>query len=139
MKAIFTAVISLLFGVMANAQVLNPEPVSLDYFLPDDVTYNQSIPTPAEILGAELGEWHVRHDQLVNYMYAVAEASDRVSITEYGRTYENRPLLMLTITSPQNHSNIDQLKEEHLKLTDASVSDDLDLSQMPAVVTMSYS
>jgi hypothetical protein len=139
MKAIYTAVFSLLFGVMAHAQVLNPEPVTLDYFLPDDVTYNQSIPTPAEILGAELGEWHVRHDQLVNYMYAVAEASDRVSITEYGRTYENRPLLMLTITSPQNHRNIDQLKEEHLKLTDASVSDDLDLSQMPAVVTMSYS
>jgi len=139
MKAIFTAIFSLLFGVMAHAQVLNPEPVSLDYFFPDDVTYNQSVPTPAEILGAELGEWHVRHDQLVNYMYAVAEASDRVSITEYGRTYENRPLLMLTITSPQNHSNIDQLKEEHLKLTDASVSDDLDLSQMPAVVTMSYS
>ncbi|MDZ7805878.1 MAG: M14 family metallopeptidase [Gracilimonas sp.] len=139
MKAIFTAVFSLLFGVMAHAQVLNPEPVTLDYFLPDDVTYNQNIPTPAEILGAELGEWHVRHDQLVNYMYAVAEASDRVSITEYARTYENRPLLMLTITSPQNHQNIDQLKEEHLKLTDASVSDDLDLSQMPAVVTMSYS
>ncbi|WP_103664254.1 M14 family metallopeptidase [Gracilimonas amylolytica] len=139
MKAIFTAVFSLLFGVMAQAQVLNPEPVTLDYFLPDDVSYNQSIPTPAEILGAELGEWHVRHDQLVNYMYAVAEASDRVTITEYARTYENRPLLMLTITSPQNHRNIDQLKEEHLQLTDASVSDDLNLSEMPAVVTMSYS
>ena len=139
MKAIYTAVFSLLFGVMAYAQVLNPEPVTLDYFLPDDVSYNQSIPTPAEILGAELGEWHVRHDQLVNYMYAVAEASDRVTITEYARTYENRPLLMLTITSPQNHRNIDQLKEEHLQLTDASVSDDLNLSEMPAVVTMSYS
>lgn len=139
MKAIFTAVFSLLFGVMAHAQVLNPEPVTLDYFLPEDVSYNQSIPTPAEILGAELGEWHVRHDQLVNYMYAVAEASDRVTITEYARTYENRPLLMLTITSPQNHRNIDQLKEEHLQLTDASVSDDLNLSEMPAVVTMSYS
>ena len=139
MKAIYTAVFSLLFGVMAQAQVLNPEPVTLDYFLPEDVSYNQSIPTPAEILGAELGEWHVRHDQLVNYMYAVAEASDRVTITEYARTYENRPLLMLTITSPQNHRNIDQLKEEHLQLTDASVSDDLNLSEMPAVVTMSYS
>jgi hypothetical protein len=72
-------------------------------------------------------------------MYAVAEASDRVTITEYARTYENRPLLMLTITSPQNHQNIDAIKEEHLKLTDASVSDDLNLSEMPAVVTMSYS
>ncbi|MEX0723116.1 MAG: M14 family metallopeptidase [Gracilimonas sp.] len=139
MKAFVTVLFSLFFGMMVQAQVLNPEPVSLDYYLPDDVTYNSEIPTPAEILGAELGEWHVRHDQLVNYMYAVAEASDRVSITEYARTYENRPLLMLTITSPDNHENIDELKEEHLKLTDASVSDGLDLSEMPIVVTMSYS
>lgn len=139
MKAFVTTLFSLFFGVMVQAQVLNPEPVSLDYYLPDDVTYNSNIPTPEEILGAQLGEWHVRHDQLVNYMYAVAEASDRVTITEYARTYENRPLLMLTITSPQNHRNIDDLKEEHMKLTDASVSDQLDLSTMPAVVTMSYS
>ncbi|HET8865296.1 MAG TPA: M14 family metallopeptidase [Gracilimonas sp.] len=139
MKAFVTTLFSLFFGVMVQAQVLNPEPVTLDYYLPDNVTYNSEIPTPSEILGSEVGEWHVRHDQLVNYMYAVAEASDRVTITEYARTYENRPLLMLTITSPENHQNIDELKEEHLKLTDASVSDDLDLSQMPAVVTMSYS
>ncbi|HBQ58470.1 MAG TPA: zinc carboxypeptidase, partial [Balneolaceae bacterium] len=72
-------------------------------------------------------------------MYAVAEASDRVTITEYARSYENRPLLMLTITSPDNHANIEEIKEEHLKLTDASVSGDLDLTEMPAVVTMSYS
>ncbi|MBD3617138.1 MAG: zinc carboxypeptidase [Gracilimonas sp.] len=139
MKAFSTILFSLIFGVMAQAQVLQPEPVSLDYFLPDGVTYNSQIPTPEEVLGAQVGEWHVRHDQLVNYMYAVAEASDRVTITEYARTYENRPLLMLTITSPQNHQNIDAIKEEHLKLTDASVSDDLNLSEIPAVVTMSYS
>lgn len=139
MKVFFTALFSLFFGVMVHAQVLNPEPVALDYFLPDDVTYNSEIPTPKEVLGAELGEWHVRHDQLVSYMYAVAEASDRVTITEYARSYENRPLLMLTITSPDNQANIEEIKEEHLKLTDASVSGDLDISEMPAVVTMSYS
>ncbi|MDR9417137.1 MAG: M14 family metallopeptidase, partial [Gracilimonas sp.] len=110
-----------------------------DYFMPDGVTYNSEIPTPKEVLGAELGEWHVRHDQLVNYMYAVANASDRVTITEYARTYENRPLLMLTITSPDNHANLDEIKEEHHKLTDASLSGDLDLTTMPAVVTLSYS
>lgn len=139
MKTIFTALFSLLFGVMAQAQVLNPEPVTLDYYLPDGVTYNAKIPTPKDILGAELGEWHVRHDQLVSYMYAVAEASDRVTITEYARTYENRPLLMLTITSPKNQRNIDAIKAEHLKLTDASQSGSLSLKEMPVVVTMSYS
>ena len=139
MKAFFTALFTLFFGVMVQAQILQPEPVTLDYYLPDGISYNPNIPTPHDVLNMQVGEWHVRHDQLVNYMYAVAEASDRISIAEYARTYENRPLLMLTVTSPQNHRNIDDIKEEHLKLTDASTSDDLDLSSMPAVVTMSYS
>ncbi len=77
----------------------------LDY-LPKDQNYNSAIPLPADILGYPVGTWHVRHDQLVNYMYALAEASDRVTIKEIGRTHEQRPLLLLTITSPSNQSNI---------------------------------
>ena len=46
--------------------------------------------------------------KLVQYMYAVAEASDRITIEEYARTYENRPLLLLTISSKENIQNIDQ-------------------------------
>lgn len=113
--------------------------VTLDYYLPDGVTYNSEIPTPKSVLGTEVGEWHVRHDQLVNYMYAVAEASDRVTISEYARSHESRPLLMLTITSPENHRNIDRIKREHVQLTDASSSGNLDISKMPAVITLSYS
>ncbi|WP_018128083.1 M14 family metallopeptidase [Balneola vulgaris] len=133
MKKILLIIPVLLIGLQAQAQV------TLDYYLPKGVTYDSSIPTPKSILGAEVGEWHIRHDQLVNYMYAVAEASDRVTITEYARTYENRPLLMLTITSPNNHRNIDKLKREHVMLTDASKSGDLDISKMPVVLTQSFS
>lgn len=133
MKKALTLSALIFFSLSVTAQV------SLDYYLPDDVSYNQDIPTPQSVLGAELGEWHVRHDQLVNYMYAVAEASDRVTITEYARSYENRPLLMLTITSPENQRNIDRIKREHQQLSDASASGDLDISGMPLVVTLSYS
>ncbi|MTI88593.1 MAG: zinc carboxypeptidase [Balneolaceae bacterium] len=136
MKAHFSLFVFLLFGVLVQAQ---PQPITLDYYLPDDVSYDQSVPTPKSVLGTEVGEWHVRHDQLAKYMYAVAKASDRLTISEYARTYEDRPLLMLTITSPNNHSNINEIKSEHLKLTDASASDELDLSSMPAVITMAYS
>lgn len=112
---------------------------TLDYFLQKGVSYNESIPTPKSVLGAELGEWHVRHDQLVQYMYAVAEASDRITISEYARTYENRPLLSLVITSPANHKKIDEIKKQHVQLTDPASSDKLDISKMPIVVQMSYS
>lgn len=136
MKALIGFFLCFLLNVSAMAQVETP---SLDYYLPDDVTYDESIPTPKEVLGMEVGEWHVRHDQLVKYMYAVAEASDRISITEYARTYENRPLLLLTVTSEDNHANIDEIKQKHVQLTDANTSEELDISSMPAVVWMGYS
>lgn len=113
--------------------------VGLDYYMPTGVTFNKAIPTPQSVLGAEVGEWHVRHDQLVNYMYAVAAASDRVTIKEFARTYENRPLLQLTITSPKNHKNLDEIKRQHVMLADPEKSASLDISKMPSVVSLGYS
>jgi len=109
----------------------------LSYYLPTGYTYDESIPTPKEVLGYEVGEWHVSHDQLVMYMKAVAEASDRVSFEETGRTYEKRPQVLLTITSPANLAKIDQIKADRKKLRDAGAS--VDIANMPIVMFMGYS
>lgn len=101
-----------LVSFLASAQV------DLVYYLPESITYNPDIPTPHEILGYEVGEWHVTHDQLVYYMYALNAASDRISLVEHGRSYENRPLLALMITSPENHGNLEQIRQQHVTLTD---------------------
>lgn len=111
----------------------------MDYYLPQDVTYDAEIPTPEEVIGMVPGEWHVRHDQLVKYMRAVAEASDRISLTEFGQTYEDRTLLYLTITSPDNHGNIDQIRENHVALTDPTQSGNMNTNEMPIVLYMGYS
>lgn len=113
--------------------------VQLDYYLPDDVTYNPDVPTPAEVVGHQVGEWHITHDKLVNYMKALAEASDRVTIHEYARTYENRPLLLLTITSPGNHTSIDRIKNDHALLRDPDRSGNLDVENMPVIVNLGHS
>ena len=113
--------------------------VTLEYYLPEEITYDETIPTPHDVLGTEVGQWHVRHDQLVHYMKAVAEASDRISIEEIGHTYEHRTQLLLTITSPENHANIEQLRTDHLKLSDPKVSDDLTIETMPAVALLGFS
>ena len=113
--------------------------VSTDYYLPANTRYNQNVPTPQEVLGFQVGEWHVRHDLLVKYMYALAESSDRITIENHFRTHENREGLLLTITSPRNQSRINDIKREHVQLTDPAVSDDLDVTNMPAVLYMGYS
>lgn len=132
-KNLLSALAVLCFTSISIAQV------TLDYYLPDNVTYNPNIPTPKEVIGHEVGQWHITHDKLVQYMYAVAEASDRVTITEYARTYEDRPLVLLTITSPANHRNIETIRQNHLSLMDSERSRSLDLETMPVVVNLGYS
>ncbi|WP_240935645.1 M14 family metallopeptidase [Hymenobacter sp. HDW8] len=129
----------LLLLLLATLPVLAQTKSNLAYYLPQTVTYNPAIPTPASVLGFEVGEWHVSHDQLLMYMRTVDAASDRVTLTEYARTHEHRPLVLLTITSPENQRNIAQIKAEHHQLTDPAVSGRLDISKMPAVLWMGYS
>jgi hypothetical protein len=103
------------------------------YYMPENVQFNQSIPTPQSFLGHEVGEWHVSHDRLVGYMYALDQASDRVSLEVTGHTHEGRPLLLLTITTAANHQNIEMIRTQHLQLCDPARSASLDVSTMPAV------
>ncbi len=110
--------------------------IELSYYLPEGYTYNSSIPTPKQVLGYEVGEWHASHDQVVMYMKALADASDRVVFQEIGRTYEMRPQVTLTISSPANLSRIDEIKAERKKLRQANAS--VDLENMPIVVYAGY-
>ncbi len=105
----------------------------LPYYLPPQVQYDPAIPTPRSIIGHEVGEWHVTHDKLVNYMMALDKASDRITLEQTGFTHEARPLLLLTITAPKNHQNIETIRLQHLQLGDASKSGSLDVKGMPAV------
>lgn len=117
MKKLF--VFFLLFSICSNAQ-----DVDLSYYLPAE-NYDSSIPTPKEIIGHEIGEWHITHDKLVEYMKALAASTDRISIETRGKTYEGRPLLLLTITSEENQKNIAQIRKSHIDATnDASLSVD---------------
>ncbi len=105
----------------------------LSYYLPPNSQYDPAIPTPPTVIGHNVGEWHITHDRLVNYMKALDQASDRITLEQTGLTYEARPLLLLTITSPKNHQNIESIRTQHLQLTDASKSSSLDVKNMPAI------
>lgn len=109
----------------------------LTYFLPEG-SYNPEIPTPKEVLGYEVGEWHVSHDQLLIYMRRLANASDRISLQLIGKSYEGRSLIHLIFTSPENHGRLEEIRQEHLTLADPTQSPDLNTSEMPGVVWLGY-
>ena len=115
---------------------INSQEINLNYYIPSDQNYNDKIPTPKEVIGHEVGEWHVTHDKLVEYMKVLANSSDRITLEDRGKTFEGRPLLLLTITSPNNHSRIDDIRQRHLDGTNDS---SLDVTNDPIIVYQGFS
>ena len=124
--------------VLAQAQdTLLPEAFQFAPEIPRDA----SIPSPSDFLGRETGESYTLHADVVRYLHTVAEASDRVSIEEYGRTYENRPLYTLTVTSAANRERLEDIRQANLKLTDpstdAATAADI-IASNPIITWLSY-
>ncbi|MBJ7881231.1 M14 family metallopeptidase [Gelidibacter salicanalis] len=125
------------FIFLSSCVIFAQEQIDLSYYLPQNTSYNQAIPTPQSVIGHEVGEWHVTHDKLVEYMKALAESSDRITLENRGTTYEGRPLILLTITSPANHQNIDAIREQHIAATEDNAA--ANTSNMPVVVNQGFS
>ncbi len=123
----------LLTAGISSAQANRP----ITYFI-EDIQYDASVPSPNDFLGYQIGEWHLNHALLVQYMERIAETSGRVVMYEYARSHEFRPLVQLIITSEENHRNLESIRSRHLKLIDPEISADIDISDMPAVVRLGY-
>ena len=107
------------------------------YFSNQENIFNESIPTPESVIGHQVGKWHVTHDKLIQYMQVLAKSSDRITIENRGYTYEDRPLVLLTITSKENHQNIDKIKKEHKEISDGNKMDDY--KDLPVIIYQGFS
>lgn len=124
-------------AVLLVSGSLNAESPELDWFLPWAADYDESIPTPEEVLGYQVGEWHVSHDQLIRYFEHLAEASDRVSLVEMERTYEQRPMLVVRISSAENQENLEEIRLARLEAMQPD--SDAELKDHPVVNWFGYS
>lgn len=124
---------SLLLMLVTIATLANFKVYSADVstYLPSSESYNALVPTPESSLGFGIGERHPRHDQVVQYLNQVAASSSRVMIEEMGRTTQFRSQVLLTISSPKNLANIEQILARRSDIA-ASAND-------PLVVWLGYS
>lgn len=129
----------LVYVLFSSINLIAQNPKELSYFLPQNVSYNQSIPTPERYFGFQVGEWHPSHDQVLGYITKLSSISNRFLIEIKGYTHEKRPLVLITISSPKNIAQLDNLKADHLKLTDIEQSKKLDISSMPLVIYQGFS
>ncbi len=135
-KASLTLVLLFLAGWGSLAAQV--EDLQLDYYLPAGQDYDPDIPTPQQYFGFQVGEWHLRPDQLVGYMRVLAESSARVTFEEYGRSHEQRPLVLLTITASENHADLERIRREHKALCDPRQTAPQFLEKLPLVVWLGY-
>lgn len=109
-------------GTLTAVDVSSDRDIPYDYF--DGLRFDPAVPTPEGLLGYRIGERFTRHHDRVDYAKALAAASDRVRFAEYGRSHQNRPLVMLTISSPQNLARLDEILAANRELADpANLSD----------------
>ena len=100
----YLLILCLFSSFYTNAQV------SLDYYLDDNIDYNDNIPTPKSIIGHEVGEWHVTHDKLVQYMYALANSSNRIIIEETGKRKKTNEIYGESRCSPRSFYGCFEIK-----------------------------
>ncbi len=136
MKLKVTITYFLLVILLASNSVLGQD---LSYYLPKDVTYSSTVPKPEDVLGFHVGEFHASHDNLVTYFRQLAQSSPRVKYEVYGKTHENRPLTIAIISSEANIKRIEEIRQQHIQLSDPSASSKLKVADLPVVVWLSHS
>ena len=128
-----TATVFALFAFSSNAQQVE----RADPFFADGGSYDPSIPRPETVIGHPLGHRIARNDLLVAYMRTIANLSPRITVEDIALTHEGRPILGLTITSPENHARIDEIKAAHVALSDPESAQEVS-EDMPVITWLNY-
>ena len=111
--------------------------IAQDYFLENNGPYNENIQSPEKFLGYEIGFEHTRHDLIVSYLNYLSNVSEKAEIIKYGESHEGRDLIMLTVSSTNNLSNLDKIKQEHLKYTVPKSNFEVN-KNLPVIINLGY-
>jgi hypothetical protein len=103
---------------------------------------DERVPRPDALLGYAVGSRFTHWDRIAAYFDALAAASPRVKVWEYGRTYEGRPLKLAAITSPENQARLDEIREQRLRLAEPEALSGSErerlAKRLPATVWLAY-
>ncbi|HKK20689.1 MAG TPA: M14 family metallopeptidase, partial [candidate division Zixibacteria bacterium] len=107
-------------------------------------TYDPSVPKPTDFAASPIGQWPIRYTELSAFVHAIARASNRVHLETCGRTFEDRDLFSVFISSPENIKNLENIRSQTNKVASAgSFKTDAELNaaikDLPAVAWLGFS
>lgn len=79
--------------------------------------FSQTIQSPSEFLGYEIGSRFTRHHKVVDYFKYVSKTLSNVQLEKYGETNEYRPLYLSYISSQENIDNLENIRKNNLAQT----------------------
>jgi len=71
--------------------------------------------SPDQFLPHKLGEMYTPHHMLADYFEHVAANSPNVKLSTYGRTHEQRPLLLAAVSTPENLAQLEDIRLNQLR------------------------
>ncbi|MBZ5857029.1 M14 metallopeptidase family protein [Flavihumibacter profundi] len=95
--------------------------------------------SPEQFLGYPVGTRYTPHYRIVLYFQHVAQqVPGQVKLEQYGSSTEGRPLLLATITSPENLANIEQVRMNNLRLANVAKDKQVPVETAPVIIWLSY-
>lgn len=130
LRRAFTALAALSLSAVLTPAFAKP----VEYFQVEGVTYDESVPVFEDHAGYEIGERPVRFSDMISYLRDIAGGSDRISVETIGYSHERRPILTFTVTSPDNHANLEAIRQTHLERLEGRAEPDA----APMVLWINY-
>ncbi|MCD4748566.1 MAG: hypothetical protein K8R59_04255 [Thermoanaerobaculales bacterium] len=134
-----TLVVAFLFSPNATAGNLNQGlgGTSLDILFPG-AEFDRTIPSQKQITGVEPGERPLRSEETLLFFRALADASPNAHLTEYARSHEGQPLIVLAISDEATITDLDGFKARHAALMDPRTGSAKNMDNEKAVAWMAY-
>ena len=129
--------------------IFNPPPQTRPGLAYDEpffpgATYDATVPTPASVVGEEIGtaQRPASPAEIVSCLLAW-QNHPRVKLVHIGETHERRPLYEVIVTSEANHQRLDEIQAGWKKLGDPRGVDDAEARRLrdslPPVAWLGYS
>ena len=103
-------------------------------------TYDPRVPTHKQVLGYEPGERITHYAGLRQYLEALASATGRVRIFEYGTTWEGRKLFYAVVASEANLRRLEEIRTAYQRLADPRRTPESEarkiMASLPALVCL---
>lgn len=124
-----------LFNVTAKSFLMKRIVLSLAFLLTSLMGLKAQIKTPDDFLGYPLGSKFTPHYQIIAYFKYLAGMNKNIQLVPYGKTYENRELMVAIISSSENMSKLEEIRTNNISLSRAEARGNV---KNPAILWLSY-